>query len=477
MLPLNRASRRSPRLPVWLLIAAGLSVPSVAFAAPAKPVLMVLYFDNNSGDRAMDPLSKGLADMMITDLASVSSLQVVERDKLEAVLKEIKLQQGRYFDPATAQRLGKGVGAQYALAGAFAAIEPDVRIDVRVIRVETAEVVKAAQVTGKKDEVFALEQKLVSALSAGLPDALAEADTERARAHAEEHRVPFQTVLAYGKGLDLSDTGDLAAASKQMQSVVRDNPHFKIASDRYLQIMRALYAAKDARKQGLGENERLLVQRMDAEVDRGGERGLSYRILRGQYLLQKLSVTLDSGVGEYRPFFDHYVENQVLLGHAIKGRSMMGFHENVDEGDRKLAKELGIDWPGKYSFLSSQLVLRDTAQLILLGKPPFFGEIKLPRHPCFFRLDERLKTQAFALLKEAIEEIPLVEKNFVPRETIRALQLEANGYLATGSPELAIASLQTALDRFPKAPEFDDVEKQLRGILAGEATASLCTEP
>src|SRR5215831_18289394 len=112
----------------FAFVALHILVPrAIAFAAtPAR--ITVLYFDNNTGDKAYDPLAKGLADMMITDLASAPGLVVVEREKLEAVLGELKLQRSRFFDPKTAQRIGKGIGATYAVTGAFVSMEPNIRI-------------------------------------------------------------------------------------------------------------------------------------------------------------------------------------------------------------------------------------------------------------------------------------------------------------------------------------------------------------
>src|SRR5262245_8149104 len=126
----------------------------------AVATVMVLYFENRTNDRQLDVLSKGIADMLVTDLSSVDGLQVVEREKLDALLKEIDLQKTKFFDPATAQKLGKGIGASHAIAGSIAALEPEVRIDVRLIEVATGKVVMGDHVVGKKDQFFALEGEL-----------------------------------------------------------------------------------------------------------------------------------------------------------------------------------------------------------------------------------------------------------------------------------------------------------------------------
>src|SRR5690349_11164353 len=100
---------------------------SPALAAPLT--VAVLYFDNNTALREYDVLQKGMADMLITDLMASDQLRLVEREKLDQVIGEIKLQRSKFFDAATAVKLGKIVGAGYAVTGAFTGFEPEVRID------------------------------------------------------------------------------------------------------------------------------------------------------------------------------------------------------------------------------------------------------------------------------------------------------------------------------------------------------------
>ena len=69
--------------------------------------IAISYFDNSSGDAKYNALSKGIADMLITDLSKIKGVTIVEREKLEKLIQEIKLGQSKYFDPTTAQKLGK----------------------------------------------------------------------------------------------------------------------------------------------------------------------------------------------------------------------------------------------------------------------------------------------------------------------------------------------------------------------------------
>src|SRR5689334_25425235 len=110
-----------------LAVLALLLAPSVASAR----TIAIAYFDNNTGNAELDPLRKGLADMLITDLGNVGSLQIVERDKLNQVLDEIKLSQSKFIDPRTAQKLGKGLAAEYIMTGSYVLRGDSLRVDVR----------------------------------------------------------------------------------------------------------------------------------------------------------------------------------------------------------------------------------------------------------------------------------------------------------------------------------------------------------
>ena len=111
----------------------------------------ISYFDNTSGLEEYNPLSKGLADMLITDLSNVKSIQIVEREKLESLLKEIRLGEGKFIDESTAQKLGKGLGAGYMLTGSYLIFGETMRIDARLVNVATGEVSMGEEITGKKN--------------------------------------------------------------------------------------------------------------------------------------------------------------------------------------------------------------------------------------------------------------------------------------------------------------------------------------
>lgn len=222
-----------------LALAAALLPPPAGAAEP--PTVAVAYFDDNSGDAAFAPLRKGLADMLITDLSAIGSIRIVERERLNAVLGELELGEGRFIDPATAQKLGKGLAAQYILTGAYTVSGEALRLDARVVEVSTGKVAAAEKVEGPKTAFFALEKELVDVLVGALDLKLGFAEKTQLRRNPTES---FDAWLAYSAGLDATDRGDPAEAQRRFRAALQADPGYAQAQSA-LERLEAIFAKGD----------------------------------------------------------------------------------------------------------------------------------------------------------------------------------------------------------------------------------------
>ena len=102
--------------------------------------IAVTYFDAHSIDPELEPLGRGLADMLITDLQQADGLRLVERNQLNQVLMELQLQQTVLIDPDTAVALGKGLGADTVITGSITVAVEGMRLDARVIGVDCEDI-------------------------------------------------------------------------------------------------------------------------------------------------------------------------------------------------------------------------------------------------------------------------------------------------------------------------------------------------
>ena len=77
----------------------------------------VLPFVVASSDSAIAPLSYGLADLLMTDLSRSAELKVVDRLRLESVVREVRLASTGLVDSSSAPRAGHLMGAGQLVLG------------------------------------------------------------------------------------------------------------------------------------------------------------------------------------------------------------------------------------------------------------------------------------------------------------------------------------------------------------------------
>lgn len=219
------------------MLAPALVLSSLAFAAPAPapaaPAVAVLYFDFQGKKPELEVLRKGLAQMLISDLSSGTGYQLVERDRLEEVLAELKLGQSKKLDPASAAKVGKLLGAKYLVLGSYFELMDALRIDARVVEVETGKVIRSVGGHGLPDDFFALEQRLAQELGViletQLPPASAGSPPKKKPAPAKPKKLGLATAVKYSRALDAKDRKDPATAKKEMKAVLEEQPDFALA--------------------------------------------------------------------------------------------------------------------------------------------------------------------------------------------------------------------------------------------------------
>jgi len=237
-----------------------LAAPALVLAQ-AKPVVAVLYFDNNSigKDRGdFDGVGKGMAELIINDLAANPNMRVVERERIQALVTEQGLVKSGAIDPQTAIRLGKIVGAQYMITGAFMSMgNGNVVLTARTINVETSAIGNPTRVNAKGDDVLAmitqLNDKMVAdmkipalrtgdaggmgAVPAGQPASSAAAPAASVAnakpadakpavakpatqvAQAKPRKMDMKTAMLYSKALEEEDAGNRAKAVELYRQV------------------------------------------------------------------------------------------------------------------------------------------------------------------------------------------------------------------------------------------------------------------
>ena len=197
----------------------------------------MLYFTNGAlVDNAMyAPLSKGMAEMLITELAQNNAVRVVERDRLQSLIEEQNLQNSDRVDKETAIKLGKTLGARHMLMGTFV-IDPkkNMRIDVRAVNTETSQIEYTESVTGPSDNLLQLVMQLGTKVNAGLK--LPALKTASATTPAAKSPNQFKALMAMSQAIEAEDKKDKVQAATLYKQAIALNPDFERAKVRLASI-------------------------------------------------------------------------------------------------------------------------------------------------------------------------------------------------------------------------------------------------
>jgi len=192
-----------------------------------RPGIAVLPFDNSGSygqdKENFDALQKGIAGMLISELAANPAARVVERDEIEKLLAEQSLGASGKVTPETAAKIGKLVGARYVIAGTFIDFYGDFRLDARLVNVETSEIVKVESDRMQRDHLFDIIRTVAARLmkDANLPPLPRQASDQRMN-----RQIPTEALTFYSKALLFQDRGQKDKAAEMYQRALAVFPEY-----------------------------------------------------------------------------------------------------------------------------------------------------------------------------------------------------------------------------------------------------------
>jgi curli biogenesis system outer membrane secretion channel CsgG len=137
---------------VWCV--AGLSSCSIGrdLAVPVS-VAVWDFEDLSPNNHANEGMGELLAIQVTAHLDGSGTYQVVDRKDLLRVLQELHLGSSQITETDTRLRLGRIIGAQQMIFGAFQVIGQTMRLDIRCVDVASGRIIKTAMGTAAGDSV------------------------------------------------------------------------------------------------------------------------------------------------------------------------------------------------------------------------------------------------------------------------------------------------------------------------------------
>lgn len=191
---------------------------------PGMKTMAIIDFKNRSVDHKTqyDPMEKGFADLLINRLNNSTNLKVVERERIQWILNEIKMQ--NQYDMQGAVRLGKQLGVQTVLLGSFIIVGDQIWLGARLVKVETSEILLTDEVKGDLDSFFDLVDKLGKKIADNINVNLKPETKEQV-----SQAPTLDAIMAYSVGLSYLEKEDYKNAYAKFEEALKYDPNYEKA--------------------------------------------------------------------------------------------------------------------------------------------------------------------------------------------------------------------------------------------------------
>ncbi|MEE8408266.1 MAG: hypothetical protein V3T05_01550 [Myxococcota bacterium] len=207
--------------------AAAWTVPAVAAGGNVSGPVAVMPFKNLSADPDLEWLTVGISETLISDIRDRGEMTVVERGQIERAIQEVAFQSEKATDVTTATKIGRIVGAKTIVVGGFQKSGSTIRITARFVAVETGVVLDAAKTTGPVEQIFSLQDQIVSRLLGGAVQSKQPKRPKR-RPRPKQNK---ETVAAYKLFAQSLRTATHSQRIELLREALKIDPTFYYASD------------------------------------------------------------------------------------------------------------------------------------------------------------------------------------------------------------------------------------------------------
>lgn len=456
-----------------------LSALATLVLASAPMRLAVMPFENETKDPQFDGLRRGLADLLIADLAQVQSLEIVERLRLDEVRKELKLQRSKEFDPKSRQQMGKLLGVSHLVYGSLIAVAPKVSLVVRVVDASSGTALTTARVNGSADELFTLEDLLVKQLINAL--------LIKAEPQLISGKFSLPALVAWAAGVAFADDGNLKDAQSKLAEAVRLAPDFALAREKYAEVLKAVRAAEKKRGGALGDVTATLTPRLTAQLGKPPlARALGARIALANLTLLELQRLLGAKPehasyaspdtrAQVERLERQFVAHATALVEELKPSRGKNLTPELAEEDDALGEKAFDLHLAAWDFASPTSVAIDLGRFLGSGWTPYRSDvIEFAVRPSVAQRSAQGLAEARAWFDRAQKELPHEVNADVRLQLASRLANErAEMLVIIGRREEAVAQWQGFLDAHPTSDDFTIYKQKLEAVMLLDDQAEL----
>jgi serine/threonine protein kinase/tetratricopeptide (TPR) repeat protein len=202
-----------------------------AAASPKiKNSIAVISFENQTGDKAYDYLTKAIPSLLLTSLEQRGGMYVVTWERMADLLSQLGQKNAETIDRESGFRLCRKEGVEAIVVGSFVKAGNVFATDVKVLDVETRKMLKSAGSRGEGVDSILRTQidSLSHDISMGIGLGREKAETERIQV-VDVTTNSMEAYKYFLQGNDETDKMYYVDALKSLEKAVELDPEFAIA--------------------------------------------------------------------------------------------------------------------------------------------------------------------------------------------------------------------------------------------------------
>ncbi|HPS58683.1 MAG TPA: tetratricopeptide repeat protein [Spirochaetota bacterium] len=204
-----------------------LSQPVFTRTTPAKMNILVYPF-RFDGDTNFSWIAAGLTDTVISDLHNINAVSVFSDEDRKKAIREMELGMTGLFDESTVVKVGNVIGANVVFTGSIQVSGSVIRINARLLNVETTKIENTIKLDGTTEKIFELQDRVVTGLMTEA-EKIQTSNLTQVKFSSDEikkiesgYKPKREAYELYSKGLELRDSNPDAALSMFLKAAEID---------------------------------------------------------------------------------------------------------------------------------------------------------------------------------------------------------------------------------------------------------------
>ncbi len=211
--------------------ATAMAAPSLAGQDLPTRIAVLAFQDGGSYGQDQDDfaaLERGIPGMLVSELSLHPDARLVDRSETQRILQQQDLGERGHVNAVTAANIGRLAGARYVVFGTFVDLYGKFRIDVRIVDVETSEMIHVATASDDRENLFRIVQAIAQEILADLEFPPLSGEIEAGRTG---RNVPTDAVTFYSRALWYQDRGETSLAVEFYRRALEVSPDYAEAQE------------------------------------------------------------------------------------------------------------------------------------------------------------------------------------------------------------------------------------------------------